>query len=157
MVRALFIEYPGDPGAWLVDDEYLFGSDLLVAPLMESGSTGRQVYLPKGQWIDYQTGKVYSGGWQQIEAGQIPVVLLVREGAIVPQMKPAQSTSQLDWKNLEMVVYAASAQAAQGLVCLPSDNVLRRVEAARRGNAFALAADPLAGKAAVTVRLSSTR
>jgi alpha-D-xyloside xylohydrolase len=157
MVRALFVEYPDDPGAWLVDDEYLFGADLLVAPLMESGSTGRQVYLPMGQWVDFQTGKLYAGGWQKIEAGQIPVVLLVREGAIVPQMKPAQSTSQLDWKNLEMVVYAAGAQAAQGLVCLPSDNVLRRVDAARRGAAFALAADPLAGKAAVTVRLYSAK
>ena len=85
---------------------------------MESGTTGRQVYLPKGQWIDYQTGKLYSGGWQKIEAGQIPVVLLVREGAIVPQMKPAQSTSQLDWKNLEMVVYAAGAQAARSIVAI---------------------------------------
>jgi alpha-D-xyloside xylohydrolase len=153
MVRALFVEYPDDPGAWLVDDEYLFGSDLLVAPLMESGSTGRQVYVPKGQWIDYQSGKLYAGGWQKIESGQIPVVLLVREGAIVPQMKPAQSTSQLDWTNLEMVVYAAGAQAAQGIVCLPSDNVLRRVDAARRAKGFALTADPLAGQGTVTLRL----
>jgi alpha-D-xyloside xylohydrolase len=140
-----------------VEDEYLFGSDLLVAPLMESGATGRDVYLPKGQWIDYQTGKVYAGGWQKIEAGQIPVVLLAREGAIVPQMKPAQSTAQLDWKNLEMVVYAANAQAAQGIVCLPSDNVLRRVDAVKRRNVFALTADPLAGKATVTVRLYSAK
>jgi alpha-D-xyloside xylohydrolase len=157
MLRALFVEYPDDPGTWTVEDEYLFGSDLLVAPLMESGATGRDVYLPKGQWIDYQTGKVYAGGWQKIEAGQIPVVLLAREGAIVPQMKPAQSTAQLDWKNLEMVVYAANAQAAQGIVCLPSDNVLRRVDAVKRRNVFALTADPLAGKATVTVRLYSAK
>ena len=157
MLRALFIEYPDDPGTWTVEDEYLFGSDLLVAPLMESGATGRDVYLPKGQWIDFQTGKVYAGGWQKIEAGQIPVVLLAREGAIVPQMKPAQSTSQLDWKNLEMVVYAATAQAAQGIVCLPSDNVLRRVDAVKRRNVFALAADPLTGKSTVTVRLYSAK
>jgi len=157
MLRALFIEYPDDPGTWTVEDEYLFGSDLLVAPLMESGSTGRDVYLPKGQWIDYQTGKIYAGGWQKIEAGQIPVVLLVRDGAIVPHMKPAQSTAQLDWKNLEMVVYAAGASAAQGIVCLPSDNVLRRVDAVKRHNGFVLAADPLAGKAASTVRLYSAK
>ena len=48
-----------------------------------------------------------------------------------------------------MVVYAAGAQNAQGLVCLPSDNVLHKVEAARRGGGFALAGDPLAGKAAL--------
>jgi alpha-D-xyloside xylohydrolase len=63
----------------------------------------------------------------------------------------------LDWKNLEMVVYAEAAQAAQGFVCLPSDNVLRRVDATRRGAAFALAADPLAGKASLTVRLYSAK
>lgn len=48
MLRALFVEFPDDPGAWKVDDEYLFGSQILVAPLLESGMTGRTVYLPNG-------------------------------------------------------------------------------------------------------------
>jgi alpha-D-xyloside xylohydrolase len=155
MVRALFIEYPGDPGSWQVDDEYLFGSDILVAPLMETGATERNVYLPPGQWIDYQTAKVFAGGWHTIAAGQIPVVMLVRDGAVVPHIKLAQSTDRMDWSNLEMVVFASGAQNAQGLVCLPTDNVLRRVEAARRNGVFALSADPLAGKAVSTVRLYS--
>lgn len=155
MVRALFIEYPNDPGAWQVEDEYLFGTDILVAPLLEAETTGRDVYLPQGQWIDYQTKQTYSGGWHNIQAGQIPVVLLVREGAVIPQMKVAQSTMQLDWSNLEMVVFAANAQDAHGLICLPSDNVLRRVESVRRKGAFVLVGDPLAGKAASTVRLYS--
>jgi alpha-D-xyloside xylohydrolase len=157
MVRALFIEYPGDAGSWLVDDEYLFGSDILVAPLFEAGTTGRDVYLPPGQWIDYQTGKTYAAGWHSLRSGQIPVVMLVREGAVIPQMKPAQSTSLLDWSKIEMVVYAAGAQSARGLVCLPADNVLHPVEAARRDGAFALAGDPLAGKATTTVRLYSEK
>jgi alpha-D-xyloside xylohydrolase len=155
MVRALFIEYPGDPGAWQVDDEYLFGADILVAPLFETETTGRNLYLPQGQWLDYQSGKLYAAGWHRIEAGRIPIVMLVREGAVIPQMQATLSTSRLDWSKLEMVVYAAGAQNAQGLVCLPSDNVLHKVEAARRGGSFALASDPLAGKAASTVRLYS--
>jgi alpha-D-xyloside xylohydrolase len=155
MVRALFIEYPGDPGSWQVDDEYLFGSDILVAPLMETGTSGRDVYLPPGQWIDYQTGKIFAGGWHNMQAGQIPVVMLVREGAVIPHMKLAQSTAQLDWTNLEMVVYAAAMQNARGLVCLPADNVLRRVEATGRNGVFTLAGDPLAGKATSTVRMYS--
>ena len=157
MVRALFIEYPGDPGSWLVEDEYLFGSDILVAPLFEAGTTGRDVYLPPGQWIDYQTGKTFAGGWHNIQAGQIPVVMLVREGAVIPHMKLAQSTAQMDWSNIEMVVYAAAVQSARGLVCLPADNVLRPVEAARRNGAFAFAGDPLAGKAKSTLRLYSQK
>ena len=71
MLRALFVEFPDDPGAWKVDDEYLFGSQILVAPLLESGITGRTVYLPEGKWIDYQTEKVYEGGWHRIEAGSL--------------------------------------------------------------------------------------
>jgi alpha-D-xyloside xylohydrolase len=157
MVRALFIEYPGDPGSWQVEDEYLFGSDILVAPLFEAGTTGRDVYLPPGQWIDYQTGKVFACGWHNIQAGQIPVVMLVREGAVIPHLKVAQSTSQLDWTNIEMVVYATAVQNAHGLVCLPADNILRPVEAARRNTAFALTGDPLAGKATSTVRLYSAK
>jgi alpha-D-xyloside xylohydrolase len=157
MVRALFIEYPGDPGSWLVDDEYLFGSDILVAPLFEAGTTGRDVYVPAGLWIDYQTGKTINAGWHNIQAGQIPVVMLVRDGAVIPHMKLAQSTAQMDWTNIEMVVYAAVAQTARGLVCLPADNVLRPVEAVRRLGVFTVAGDPLAGKAKSTVRMYSQK
>jgi alpha-D-xyloside xylohydrolase len=153
MLRALFVEYPEDPGSWTVEDEYLFGSQILVAPLMESGTTGRNVYLPPGQWIDYQTRKVYSGGWNKIEGGTIPVVMLVREGAVVPHIKLAQSTKDMDWSKLDLVVFASNSQNAQGLVALPSDNVLRKVAAARKNGAFALAGDPLAGKSSATVKL----
>ena len=96
MIRALFIEYPNDPGSWLVDNEYLFGSSILVSPLMHEGATGRAVYLPPGTWIDYQTGKSYAGGWQQIEAGKIPEVILVRDGTVVPQIWLAQCTKDMD-------------------------------------------------------------
>ena len=79
MLRALFVEYPDDPGSWLIDSEYLFGSDMLVAPLFEDAAS-RSVYLPPGKWIDYQSGRVYAAGWSQIQAGEIPAVILVRDG-----------------------------------------------------------------------------
>lgn len=145
MVRALFVEYPHDPGSWLVDDEYLFGSDMLVAPLFED-VTGRDVYLPEGDWIDYQTGKAYSGGWHSIEAGKIPVVVLVRDGAVIPHIALAQSTTQMDWSKLELTVYAKDAKTAKGLVCLPSDQVLHPVSMVKSGSSFKLESDPLAGK-----------
>jgi alpha-D-xyloside xylohydrolase len=151
MVRALFVEYPDDPGSWQVEDEYLFGSDMLVAPLFETGTTARAVYLPPGKWIDYQTAKVYAGGWQQIAAGALPVVVLVRDGAAIPHARLAQSTSAIDWSALELVVFADAAATARGLVCLPSDNILRPMTLTRRGGTFSLSPDPLAGKVAWTV------
>jgi alpha-D-xyloside xylohydrolase len=157
MVRALFVEYPDDAGSWQVEDEYLFGSDILVAPLMESGMTGRDVYLPPGPWIDFQTGKSYAGGWHAIEAGPIPVVMLVRDGAVIPRIALAQSTAQMDWSHIELVVFAsASAARARGLVCLPTDNVLRTLDVAGRRGRFSLVGDPFGGKVQSTVRLYST-
>jgi alpha-D-xyloside xylohydrolase len=152
MVRALFVEYPDDPGSWLVEDQYLFGSDILVAPLMETGTTGRAVYLPPGQWVDYQTSRTYPAGWHTIEAGPIPAVVLVRAGAAIPHIALAQSTAALDWSRLELVVFGGGTGEVQGLVSLPADNVLHRLSLTRRGDGFALASDPLAGRVAWTVR-----
>lgn len=154
MVRALFVEYPHDPGSWLVDDEYLFGSDMLVAPLFEDVAS-RNVYLPPGDWIDYQTGKAYSGGWHSIEAGKIPVVVLVRDGAVIPHIALAQSTAQMDWSKLELTVFAKDAQKATGLICLPSDQVLHPVSLVKSGSSFKLENDPLAGKVNWKVKVIS--
>ena len=128
MLRALFVEFPDDPGAWKVDDEYLFGSQILVAPLLESGMTGRTVYLPEGKWIDYQTEKVYEGGWHQIEAGSLPIIMLVRDGSVLPHLKLAQSTAEMDWSKMSLKVYSADKKQAEGLVCLPADNRIQVVK-----------------------------
>jgi alpha-D-xyloside xylohydrolase len=151
MFRALFIEYPDDPGSWSVDNEYLFGSDMLVAPLLEK-VTKRDVYLPPGQWIDYQTGKVYSGGWHNIEAGKIPIVVLVREGSVIPHIALAQSTAQMDWSKIELVVYAADSKEVKGLICLPTDKVLQKLTLSKTGNAYALGKDPYNGKVTWKIR-----
>jgi alpha-D-xyloside xylohydrolase len=154
MLRALFIEYPEDPGSWLIDNEYLFGTDMLVAPLFEN-VTKRNVYLPAGKWIDYQTGKVYSGGWHIIEAGKIPIVILVHEGSVIPHIALAQSTAQMDWTKLDLVVFATDSKKANGLVCLPTDQVLHKISLGRKGGSFALDSDPYNGKVNWKIRYYS--
>ena len=153
MLRALFVEYPDDPGAWLVDDQYLFGSDMLVAPMFEKG-TERTVYLPgKQQWVDYQTGQVYEPGWQTIKTAAMPIIVLVRSGAIIPHIKLAQSTMQMDWINLQLVSYATNGKTANGLVCLPSDNVLHKVSL----TGTTLDSDPLNGAVKWKIRKYSDK
>jgi len=107
MVRALLVEFPHDQGAWYVEDEYMFGSKMLVAPLLESGNS-RNVYLPKGKWIDYQSGKVYEGGYQTIKAGKIPCIILVKDGSVIPHAPLAQRTDQIDWNAVENKVFKAN-------------------------------------------------
>ncbi len=126
MVRALFIEFPDDSGAWNIEDEYMFGSQILVAPLLESGSE-RVCYLPSGKWIDYQTGKVYDGGYQTIKVGKIPCVILVRDGSLIPHVPVAQSTSEIKWDKMELKAYKASAKKCRGLVFKPGDSDVKEV------------------------------
>ena len=127
MVRALLVEFPDDPGAWLVEDEYMFGSQMLVAPLLESGNS-RTVYLPRGQWIDYQTSKVYVSGYQTIQAGSIPVIILVRDGSVIPHAPLAQRTDQIRWDKLELRTYKAKAKKCTGLLFKPGDQKIQQIE-----------------------------
>lgn len=143
MLRALFVEFPNDPGSWLIDNEYLFGSSMLVAPLFEE-VTERQVYLPKGTWIDYQTHKVYQGGWHTIKAGDIPIIVLVKDGTVIPHIKLAQSTKDMDWSKLTLKVYASnSTTTASGNIYLPEGEALQSISVNKKGNKFELVATPL--------------
>jgi len=157
MVRALFIEYPGDPGSWLIEDQYLFGSDILVAPLFEDNTTSRNVYLPPGTWIDYQTGESYEGGWHYIKSGEIPVVMLVKDGAVIPHVETAQSTQDIDWSEIELVVYTDDADRVMGKLCLPEDTVLKTIVLDIVDGAFYPAVDPYEGKIQYTIRTYKDR
>jgi alpha-D-xyloside xylohydrolase len=85
-MRALFLEFPDDPHAWTVADEYLLGPDLLVAPVVEAGATSRAVYLPAGAtWTDAWTGKSFAGGaTYECPAPLEQIPLFLRDGARLP-------------------------------------------------------------------------
>ena len=127
MVRALLVEFPDDPGAWFVEDEYMFGSQILVAPMLETGKS-RTVYLPRGKWIDYQTGKVYEGGYQTIPTAEIPCVILVKDGSLIPHVPVAQNTGDIKWDKVELKAYKADAAKCTGLLFRPGDKELQHIE-----------------------------
>lgn len=144
MLRTLFFEYPDDPTSWFVDDQYLFGSRLLVAPLLEEGET-RDVYLPPGSWIDYQTGEVYEGTqWHELEAGEMPVIVLVKNHTVLPHLEVAQSTTEMDWSEVELRVFSTDDGEASGRFAVPDGEVhTLEVETDDRGT-YSLSEDPLA-------------
>jgi alpha-D-xyloside xylohydrolase len=85
-MRALVLMHQDDASAREAATEYYFGPDLLVAPVL-APVTQQAVYLPEGNWIDYWTGKRYSG--RQTLAAEAPldrIPVFVREGAIVPKI-----------------------------------------------------------------------
>ena len=86
VMRALFFQYPTDPEAAKYEDEYLFGPDLLVAPVFEAGAKKRSVYLPAGDdWREVHTDAIYAGGQSVMADAPIDVIpLFVRVGADLP-------------------------------------------------------------------------
>ena len=82
VMRPLFFGFPEDIEAWGVEDEYLFGADLLVAPVLEKGARSRRVYLPAGAaWMDANTGEMFEGGHSVEASAPLDVIpLFTRNG-----------------------------------------------------------------------------
>ncbi len=85
-MRPLFFDFPEDETCWGVDDQFMFGPDLLVAPVLEEGKRSRSVYLPAGTtWTDAWSGKVYAPGQSlEAEAPLDRIPLYLRAGAYLP-------------------------------------------------------------------------
>jgi len=97
LLRPLLFEFPHDPGSWLVEDQYLLGTGLLVAPLFERAER-RRVYLPPGRWRRFDSGEALEGpAWHTLQIDDIPAAILVRDGTSVRLAEPAQHTGELDW------------------------------------------------------------
>ena len=94
-MRALWLQYPGDPEAVKLGDEYLWGPDFLVAPVVEKGSRVRRLYLPAGGWFDYFSGERIAGPrWIDRPVDLATLPLFVRAGAIVPLDPVRQFTAE---------------------------------------------------------------
>jgi len=88
MMRAMAIEFPDDPQAAAIEDQFLLGRDLLVAPVLEPGAEERQVYLPEGEWWDLWSGSPATSGWHMAPAPLDTVPVFVRSGACIPLWMP---------------------------------------------------------------------
>ncbi len=82
VMRPMFFDFPEDKACWETEDQYMFGPDLLVAPVMEIGLRSRTVYLPVGlSWTEAKTGRVYDGGqYVEAEASLDVIPVFIRDG-----------------------------------------------------------------------------
>jgi alpha-D-xyloside xylohydrolase len=93
IMRHLFLAYPHDPRVYGLNDEYLLGPDLLVAPVIVPGATSKRVYLPAGTWVDYWTGAILAGGRTvTVSALLNRIPLFVRGGALLPTLQDPGDT-----------------------------------------------------------------
>jgi alpha-glucosidase (family GH31 glycosyl hydrolase) len=95
VIRALWLHYPQDPAAVACGDQYLYGNDILVAPVVEKGATSRTLYLPHGRWYDFWTNEVHDGGREitrEVDLATLP--LYIRAGAVIPMGPLRQYTAE---------------------------------------------------------------
>lgn len=108
-MRAMGIAFPQDTHALNLTDQFMFGRDILVAPVVKSQATQRSIYLPKienGKWVDMWNGQQFDGGRnvkREVNLALMP--LFVRQGTIIPWGPKVQYSSQTNWDNLEIRIY----------------------------------------------------
>ena len=118
LVRPLALEFQNDSRSIAApSDQYLFGRELLVAPVLYEGQTNRSVYFPSGKWFDWDTGAEYEGGRTWVVAAppnRIPVA--VRAGAIIPLAPEMKNTAEKPWDPLTLEVFP-SGKSSFELYC----------------------------------------
>jgi alpha-glucosidase len=116
IMRPLFLAFQDAPRTFAIEDQFMLGDALLVAPAIEPGIASRQVYLPPGLWYDYDGSSQYQGG-QTItapaQAGDIP--LFVRAGSVIPTWPLMQFVGQREIEAVTLRVYPGADIAASYL------------------------------------------
>jgi alpha-glucosidase len=112
VMRPLWLEYPKDYQTYLIEDQYLVGRDLLVAPVLKDGMRKRNVYFPVGDdWIDWHTGNIYKGGTRaNVEAQLERLPLFARAGAVIPTQHAIRNTDEMKNAPITLTVISGIAE-----------------------------------------------
>ena len=106
IIRAMWLHYPDDPVASARGDQYLWGRDMLVAPVVEKGATNRRVYLPRGRWFDFWTSTAVDGGREIDRAVDLATMpLYVRAGTILPMAPVRQYVEETVTDPVTLTIY----------------------------------------------------
>ena len=155
LVRGVYLDYPDQEAAYASDHQYLFGRDLLVAPVTKPGKgrpVRKEVLLPAGDdWFDYFTGDIYEGGRKIVHECPIDrMPVFVRAGSIIPTGPKMDHSDQAPLDPLTLDVYAGRRAAAFSLY--EDDGIsLEYRKGAYARTAIALAPAQNAGNYALTV------
>jgi alpha-glucosidase/alpha-D-xyloside xylohydrolase len=110
ILRGLWLHYPDDPAAVARGDEYLWGRDMLVAPVTEKGASSRRLYLPRGVWYDFWTEEKLEGGREIVRPVDLSTMpLYVRAGAILPMGPVKQYVEEKVAGPLALSVYPGAS------------------------------------------------
>ncbi|WP_445505412.1 TIM-barrel domain-containing protein [Niallia sp. 03091] len=106
LMRPLVMDYAKDSNVYGIEDQWMFGPNMLVAPMSLEGVVKRNIYLPEGTWFDWSSQKNYTGGQNiEYEADLSKVPVFVKEGAIIPQREVQNYTSERPANKITLHAY----------------------------------------------------
>jgi alpha-D-xyloside xylohydrolase len=149
MLRALILEFQEDRNAHQIEDQYMFGGSIMVAPILDEREQ-RAVYLPQGDWVEYWSKELLSGGrWLDVQAPLDRLPLFVRAGAILPLGPLAQTTAACTLDPLTVEIYAPSASGRY--VVHPGREDAVRIAYQRNGEQLHVSVDGAPGQVELIV------
>ncbi len=113
IIRPVWWLHPHIPDLWPVEDAFMVGNHLLVAPILGEGVREREVLLPPGGWYDFWTETHYVGGQTvRVEAPLTRIPVFVKAGTVLPMWDPAFNVDRFDWKRLHLYIYPPEEREA---------------------------------------------
>lgn len=111
VMRPLVLHYEHDKNTWNLNDEFLIGENLLVAPVVEQGAVKRMVYLPEGIWYDFHTGEKYEGGkYYLVDAPLDTCPVFAKAGSMIPTYEVQQYTDEKPYDRLNVLVFPGEGE-----------------------------------------------
>ncbi len=105
VMRPLVLHYPNDPEVRNMNNEFLAGENILVAPVLEQGATKRMVYLPEGTWYDFWTGEKFEGKQYILKDAPMDVCpMYIKAGSIIPTYEVVQYVGEKPYNKLTLLV-----------------------------------------------------
>ena len=110
IIRPLLYDYQNDKKTYEINDEFLFGDNILVSPVVEQGSRQKLVYLPEGNnWIDYWTGTEFEGGQYIIKEAPLDICPIdIKAMSIIPTSKDVNYIGEKDNECLNLNIYLSN-------------------------------------------------
>ncbi|KAI9209771.1 glycosyl hydrolases family 31-domain-containing protein [Polychytrium aggregatum] len=135
-VRSLILEYSHDPVTWTdrVKYEFLFGTNLLVAPVYDDRTVRDDIYFPEGAWYDFWKGAVVSHGKEWISHFDAPLDVLplfVKAGSVLPMWQPVNSWREHDRSLLALEIWALGRKGGYHFELYEDDMVTREFQAGK--------------------------
>ena len=117
VARPLFFEFPADRQTHTVDEQFLWGQALLVAPVLTEDTHHVELYVPRARWYDFYSRRLvsaYGGQWLRLAAPLDTIPLLVRGGHVLPMQQPAQTTTESRLNPFHLLVALDETFQARG-------------------------------------------